>query len=114
MAANELCFLSIAQLAEQIRNRAVSPVEVTQAYLDRTQALDSKFNSYITVTAERALQGAKAAEAQMRGGTYLGPLHGIPLAYKDIIATKDIRTTCASKVLKDHVPDYDATVIERL
>ncbi len=114
MAVNELCFLSIAQLAEQIRKRTVSPVEVTRAYLDRIQTLDSKLNSYITVTTERALQEAKAAEAQIRAGTYLGPLHGISLAHKDIIATKGIKTTCGSKVLKDQVPDYDATVIERL
>ncbi len=114
MAANELCFLSITQLSEQIRTRAVSPVEATQAYLDRIQAVDAKLNSYITVTTERALQEAKKAEDQIRGGTYLGPLHGIPLAHKDIIATKGIKTTCGSKVLKDQVPDYDATVIERL
>jgi aspartyl-tRNA(Asn)/glutamyl-tRNA(Gln) amidotransferase subunit A len=114
MAANELCFLSIAQLGEQIRKRTVSPVEVTQAYLARVQTLDPKLNSYITVTAERALQEAKAAEEQIRGGTYLSPLHGIPLAHKDIVATKGIKTTCASKVLKDQVPDYDAAVIERL
>src|SRR2546423_10438198 len=62
MAANGLCFLSIAQLAEQIRTRAVSPVEVTRAYLDRIHTLDSQLNSYITVTAERALQEANAAE----------------------------------------------------
>ena len=114
MAANGLCFLSIAQLAEQIRTRAVSPVEVTRAYLDRIHTLDSKLNSYITVTAERALQEAKAAEEQICNGTYLSPLHGIPLAHKDIIATKGVKTTCGSKVLKDQVPDYDATVIERL
>ena len=114
MAANELCFLSLAQLAEQIKTRAVSPVEATRAYLDRIQALNPKLNSYITVTAERALHEAKTAEDQIRGGTYLGPLHGVPLAHKDIIASKGIKTTCGSKVLKDQVPDYDATVIERL
>jgi len=114
MATNELCFLSIAQLAEQIKKGAVSPREVTRAYLDRVQALDSKLNSYITVTAERALQEAQAAEEQIRAGGYHGLLHGIPLAHKDIIATKDIKTTCGSKVLKDHVPDHDAAVIERL
>src|SRR2546425_3627076 len=114
MTAHELCFLSISQLAEQIKKQVVSPVEVTQAYLDRIQTVDAKLNSYITVTAERALQEAKVAETQIRAHTYLGPLHGIPLAHKDLIATKGIKTTCASKVLKDYVPDYDATVIERL
>ncbi len=114
MSNDTLCFLSIAQLAEQLRQRAVSPVEITQAYLDRIRALDPKLNSYLTVTAERALQEAKTAEAQIQRGDYAGPLHGVPLAHKDIIATNGIKTTCASKVLKDAVPDYDATVIERL
>jgi aspartyl-tRNA(Asn)/glutamyl-tRNA(Gln) amidotransferase subunit A len=114
MATNELCFLSIAQLADQIKRRTISPVEVTQAYLDRIQVVDAKLNSYISVTAEQALQEANRAEAQISHHTYLGPLHGVPLAHKDIIATKGIKTTCASKVLRDHVPDYDATVIERL
>lgn len=114
MSTNDLCFLSIAQLAEQIQNKSVSPVEVTQAYLDRIAAIDSKLNSYLTITAERALQEARTAEAEIRANAYRGPLHGIPLAHKDIVATKGIKTTCASKVLKDNVPDYDATVIEGL
>ncbi len=113
MTANELCFLSLAQLAEQIKTRAVSPVEVTHAYLDRIQAVDSKLNSYITVAAEHALREAQAAEAEMSADGYRGPLHGIPLAHKDIVATKGMRTTCGSKIFKDAVPDYDATVIER-
>jgi aspartyl-tRNA(Asn)/glutamyl-tRNA(Gln) amidotransferase subunit A len=114
MHSDELCFLSIAQLAEQIYKRELSAVEVAQAYLNRIQALDPKLNSYLTVTAERALQEAKAAESQILKGNYLGPLHGVPLAHKDIVATKGVKTTCASKVLKDNVPDYDATTIERL
>jgi len=114
MATNDLCFLSIAQLAEQIQKKTISPVEVTQAYLDRIAAVDPKLNSYLTITAERALQEARAAEAEIRANMYHGPLHGIPLAHKDIVATKGIKTTCASKVLKDNVPDYDAAVIERL
>jgi aspartyl-tRNA(Asn)/glutamyl-tRNA(Gln) amidotransferase subunit A len=114
MSNDALCFLSIAQLAEQLRQRAVSPVEVTQAYLERIEKLDGQLNSYLTVTAERALREAKAAEAQIQRGDYNGPLHGVPLAHKDIVATNGIKTTCASKVLKDAVPDYDATVIERL
>ena len=114
MAASELCFLSLAQLAEQIKARAVSPVEVTQAYLDRIQTIDTKLNSYITVAADRALREAQAAEAGINANNYRGPLHGIPLAHKDIVATKGMRTTNGSKVFKDAVPDYDATVIERL
>jgi aspartyl-tRNA(Asn)/glutamyl-tRNA(Gln) amidotransferase subunit A len=114
MKAEELCFLSIAQLAERIQQRQVSPREVTQAYLERIQSIDPQLNSYLTVTADRALREAKTAEEHIQKGRYLGPLHGIPLAHKDIVATKGIKTTCASKVLRDHTPDYDATVIERL
>lgn len=114
MKADELCFLSITQLAEQIQQRQLSPVEVTRTYLERIQTIDSQLNSYLTVTAERALHEAKAAEEQIQKGNYLGPLHGIPLAHKDIVATKGIKTTCASKVLKDNVPGEDATVLGRL
>lgn len=114
MAAQELCFVSIADLAQQVQQRSISPVEVTQAYLDRIQTVDGQLNSYLTVTAERALEEAKAAETEIQAGTYRGPLHGIPLAHKDIVATKGIKTTCASKVLRDAIPAYDATVIERL
>ena len=110
----ELCFLSIADLAHQIQRREVSPLEVTRAYLDRIQAIDGQLNSYISLTAERALEEAKAAEAAIQAGTYRGPLHGIPLAHKDIVVTKGIKTTCGSQVLKDALPDYDGAVIERL
>ena len=114
MVADDLCFLSIAQLAEQIGKRAVSPVEVTQAYLDRIPEIAPMLNSYLTVTAERAIQDARQAESEIQANRYRGPLHGVPLAHKDIIATKGIRTTCASKVLSNHTPNYDAAVIERL
>ena len=114
MAANDLCFQPISQLCERIKKREVSPVEVTQAYLNRIQETDPQLNSYITVTADRALQEAREAEAQLSQNKHLGPLHGIPLAHKDIVATKGIKTTCGSKVLKDEVSDYDATVIQRL
>ena len=114
MANTELCFLSIAQMAEQLQKKTVSPVELTQAYFDRIAAVDRQLNSYLTVTADRALHEARLAEAEILANGYRGPLHGVPLAHKDIVATKGIVTTCASKVLRNNVPDYDATVIERL
>ena len=91
----DLCFLSIAELAPQIQRREVSPLEVTRAYLDRIQAVDGQLNSYISLTAERALEDAKAAETAIQAGTYRGPLHGIPLAHKDIVATKGIKRPAA-------------------
>jgi aspartyl-tRNA(Asn)/glutamyl-tRNA(Gln) amidotransferase subunit A len=114
MTTNELCFLPIAQLAERIKKQEVSPVEVTQAYLNRIPAVDPQLNSYIAVTAERALADARTAEKEISSNVYRGALHGVPLAHKDIIATKGIETTCASKVLKDNTPPYDASVMERL
>ena len=114
MVADDLCFLPIAQLADQIKKKAVSPVEVTQAYLARIPEVDPALNSYLTVTAEQAMHDARQAESEIQANRYRGPLHGIPLAYKDCIATKGIRTTCASKVLSDHIPHDDAAVIERL
>jgi aspartyl-tRNA(Asn)/glutamyl-tRNA(Gln) amidotransferase subunit A len=104
----------MAQLAGHIKRKAVSPVEVTQAYLDRIPEIDPTLNSYLTVTADRALQEARYAESEIQANRYRGSLHGIPLAHKDIIATKGIRTTCASKVLNNYIPNYDAAVIERL
>lgn len=83
MAAQELCFVSIADLAQQIQQRSISPVEVTQAYLERIQAVDGQLNSYLTVTPERALAEAKAAETEIQAGTCRGPLHGIPLAHSE-------------------------------
>jgi aspartyl-tRNA(Asn)/glutamyl-tRNA(Gln) amidotransferase subunit A len=114
MAADDLCFLSIAELADQIKKKAVSPVEVTQAYLARIPEIDPTLNSYLTVTAEQAILDARQAENEILANRYRGPLHGIPLAYKDNIATKGIRTTCASKVLSDYIPNADAAVAERL
>lgn len=114
MATNDLCFASIHQLALALRKGDVSPVELTLAYLERIQQVNDKLNAYITVIADRALGEAKEAETEIRQQGPRGFLHGIPLAHKDIAATKRIRTTSGSKVMKDYIPDYDATVIKRL
>ncbi len=114
MAAHELCFWPLSQLSEKIHQRQLSPLEVTQAYLDRIQRVDPQLNSFITLTAERALAEAREAEGQIVRGKYRGPLHGIPLAHKDLVATRGIRTSCGSKVLKNHIPQDPATVMERL
>jgi len=110
----DLPFLSAAALGQLIRTRDVSPLEATEAYLERIEAVDDKLHSYITVCREEALQAAKLAEAAIGRGEYLGPLHGIPFAVKDQFWTKGLRTTGGSKLLADFIPDTDATVVARL
>ena len=113
MAAADLCDLGIAELGRRYRARELSPVDVTTAHLARIERLDKTLNSYVTVTAEHALADARAAEAAIRRGD-AGPLAGIPIAYKDLYATRGILTTGGSALLADWVPDHDATCVTRL
>ncbi|MFN0103746.1 MAG: amidase [Bryobacteraceae bacterium] len=114
MAANDLVFRPSAELAPLLRARKVSPVEVVRAFLDRIEAVNPKVNAFLTVVSERALADARAAEREIIGGRYRGPLHGIPYAPKDMIATKGIRTTNGSRVTADWVPGYESTITARL
>ncbi|MBM3926124.1 MAG: hypothetical protein FJ320_09125 [SAR202 cluster bacterium] len=109
-----LHFMTIREAASRIKKRDLSPVELTHAFLDRIAKVDKKTKSYVTLTADSALKEARAAEAEILKGKYRGPLHGIPLAHKDLYDTKGIRTTAQSKVHEHRVPDEDATVIARL
>jgi aspartyl-tRNA(Asn)/glutamyl-tRNA(Gln) amidotransferase subunit A len=110
----DIHWLSIAELADQIGRRRLSPVEVTQAYLDRIDALHSDLGAYITVTSEIAMARARTAEREIQAGDYLGPLHGVPVAVKDIVSTRGILTSAGSRVLADNVPTEDSTLIEGL
>ena len=110
----DLPFLSLADLAVLIKSKEVSPVEATEAYLERIDYLDFKFNSYLTVCREEALRTARVAEHAISRGDYLGLMHGIPVAVKDQIWSKGIRTTDGSRILADFVPDEDATVLAKL
>ena len=114
MDKQEIPFLSASQLSGLIASKEVSPVEATEAYLDRIGLLDGKLNSYITVTGDQALESARDAERAIASGGYLGPMHGIPVAVKDQFNTAGIRTTGGSNLLWDYVPDEDATVVANL
>jgi aspartyl-tRNA(Asn)/glutamyl-tRNA(Gln) amidotransferase subunit A len=114
MISSDFCSQTIEQLAPQIRSGRLSPVALTEAYLRRIEEFDPKVNCFVTVTKTLALQQAEAAEHEIRAQNYRGPLHGIPYAVKDLIATKGIRTTWGSRLFADQVPDYDGAVIERL
>jgi aspartyl-tRNA(Asn)/glutamyl-tRNA(Gln) amidotransferase subunit A len=113
-AMTGLAFTPAAELAGMIRNREISPVEVMSATLRRIEQSQSALNAFLTVAAEGAMEAAKEAEAMVMGGGRLGPLHGVPLAVKDLVPTADIRTTWGSLIFKDHVPTEDAVVIARL
>ncbi len=105
---------TVGELAPLLKARKVSPVEVTRAYLARIEAANPRVNAYLTVTGERALAAARQAEQEIVRGRYRGPLHGVPYAVKDLIATKGVRTTNGSRVTADWVPDFESTVTERL
>ena len=105
---------TIAELAQRLRLREVSPVEITQECLGRIDRLNPSLNAFITVTAESALAEARRAETEILRGEWRGPLHGVPLALKDLLDTAGVRTTAASALYKDRVPDQDAEVVRRL
>ena len=105
--------LSISQAHQLLKNKEVSSVELTQAYLEKIESLEPSIKAFVTITPEVALkQAARADEMIARGD--IKPLTGIPVAIKDLISTKGIRTTCSSKMLFNYIPPYDATVMERL
>jgi aspartyl-tRNA(Asn)/glutamyl-tRNA(Gln) amidotransferase subunit A len=113
-SASELPLLELAEVSKAVQKKEVSPVELTRACLERIEQLNPKLNAFITVTDSSALEEARKAEAEIARGEWKGPLHGVPLAVKDLIETAGVKTTAASAVLKDHVPTTDAEVIRRL
>ena len=106
--------LTIAEAARQIAAKRLSPVELTQACLDRVAAFDSRLHAFIHLTEDRAKDEARTAEAAIIANAPSGPLHGIPIGLKDIVDTKGIPTTCQSRLLQDNIPDSDATCAEKL
>lgn len=110
----DLAFATLPQLAELVRTRKVSPVELTKMYLARLKKYGPKLNCVVTLTEELALAQAAEAEREIKAGKYRGPLHGIPWGAKDLFATKGIRTTWGAEPYREQVIDYDSTVVERL
>lgn len=114
VSRSELAFTPAWKLRDMIKSKQVSPVEVTQAFLERIQAQNPKLNAYITVTADEAMAEARAAEQAVARGGATGALLGVPISVKDLIPTKGVRTTYGSAALKDNVPTADAIVVERI
>jgi aspartyl-tRNA(Asn)/glutamyl-tRNA(Gln) amidotransferase subunit A len=114
LSSTDLHYLSITEAAELIRQRRLSPVDLTQAYLSRIERFDAQLSAYLLVTADQALEQARRAEAEIEAGHYRGPMHGIPFALKDIYCTAGIRTTCHSSTRADYVPGFDATTVAKL
>jgi aspartyl-tRNA(Asn)/glutamyl-tRNA(Gln) amidotransferase subunit A len=111
---DELTSLTIAKAAERIRAKTLSPVELTEAYLERIERLNPSINAYVTVTADRARGDARRAAEEIAAGNYRGPLHGIPVALKDLYDTAGIRTTMGSIIYKDYIPEHDSTAARLL
>lgn len=112
--ASDATWLSITEASRLVRDKKISPVELTQGCLNRIERLNPKLNAFITVTAESALAQAREAEAEIQRGQWRGALHGIPIALKDLFDTAGVRTTAASGLFKDRVPVQDAEIVRRL
>jgi aspartyl-tRNA(Asn)/glutamyl-tRNA(Gln) amidotransferase subunit A len=104
----------IHELTEAYRRTATTPTAVTESYLARIAELDGRIGGYLTITREQALRAAAESDARYRAGKPLGPLDGAPLVYKDVLCTRGVQTTCASRILEGFVPPYDATAVARL
>ena len=111
---SELCFLTATELARRIRARDVSVTDVVQAHLAQIERVNPKVNAIVTLTAERALAEARAKDAALARGEAAGPLFGLPVAHKDLVPTKGIRTTFGSPIYRDYIPEQDALLVERL
>ncbi|HKX33544.1 MAG TPA: amidase [Blastocatellia bacterium] len=110
----ELAFCTVTQLAELVRTKQVSPVELTKMYLARLKKYGPKLLCVVTLTEEIALKQAEEAEREIKRGKYRGPLHGIPCGVKDLFATRGVKTTWGAEPFREQMIDYDSTVVERL
>ena len=114
MANQEICSWTATEMAQRIRGKEVSCLEVMQAHLQQIDQINPTVNAIVTLLPERAIEGARAADDAIARGDDLGPLHGLPIAHKDLVPTKGIRTTYGSPIYADEVPDEDGLIVQRL
>ena len=114
MPTPDICFMTATELARRIRARELSARDTMAAHLQHIERLNPCVNAIVTLLPERAMDGARAADEALARGTSVGPLHGLPIAHKDLVLTKGIRTTYGSRIYKDFVPDQDALIVERM
>ena len=114
MSDPQLCFLTASDLVQKIKAREISAVEVLQAHLEQIERVNPHVNAIVTLLPDRAEQAARAIDEQLARGEDPGPLCGLPVAHKDLVVTKGIRTTFGSPIYQDFIPDSDALIVERL
>jgi amidase len=114
MASSEICFLTATELARRLRTKELSATEVMEAHLSQIERLNPKVNAIVTLLPEKAMDQARKSDAVLVRGEEVGPLHGLPIAHKDMVLTRGIRTTFGSLIFKDFVPEEDGLIVERL
>ena len=114
MSQHEICFMTAGELVQRMQSRDLSAVEVMKAHLARIERINPVVNAIVTLLPEQALEHARAADEALARGQDPGPLHGLPIAHKDLVFTKGIRTTKGSPIFKDFIPDTDDLIVERL
>jgi len=114
MSSSEICFMTATELARLVRAKELSATEVLEAHLTQIEQVNPKVNAIVTLLPDQALAQAKTADQATARGAEVGPLHGLPIAHKDLVQTRGIRTTQGSPIFRDFVPDHDALIVERL
>ncbi len=114
MLGDDVLYLTVTELGDRIRTKQISPIELTESYLARSEKFDPRLHAYVTLTHDLALAQARRVEAEIAAGTYRGPLHGIPYAAKDLLAVKGYKTTWGAQPFRNQTFNFDATVVEKL
>jgi len=114
MSTDVICFMTATEITDRIHRRDLSCRDVMAAHLDQIERVNPAVNAIITLLPQRAMEGAAAADEALARGEPVGPLHGLPIAHKDLVDTAGIRTTYGSPIYQNHVPKQDALIVERL